>query len=173
MSRSVGSTAAIGIALLLAAAPAPAARAADAAALPTQKVLPLAVAQEAVAAAVAACAGQGYQVSAAVVDGGGVLRALGRADFAGPHTVDSSTKKAYTALTLRRSTAELATMVAESPAAGGLRDMNERILVLGGGLPIKAGDQVVGGIGVGGAPGGDKDEACARKGIEAIQGRLL
>ena len=98
--------------------------------------------------------------------------ALLRADFAGPHTVDSSTKKAYTALSLRRSTADYAKMVADNPAAAGLRDMNERILLLGGGLPIKAGEQIVAGIGVGGAPGGDKDEACAQKGIEAIQDRL-
>lgn len=147
-----------------------AAPAADA--LPAQRVLPLALAQEAATAAVAACAADGFQVSVAVVDHAGVLRALARADFAAPHTVDSSWKKAYTALTLRRSTADYAKLVADNPANAGLRDMNERILLLAGGLPIAAGGQVLAGIGVGGAPGGDKDEACARKGIEAIRERL-
>jgi uncharacterized protein GlcG (DUF336 family) len=56
--------------------------------------------------------------------------------------------------------------------AAGLREMNENILILGGGLPIKAGDEVIGGIGVGGAPGGEKDEACAQAGIEKISARL-
>lgn len=140
--------------------------------LPTQKVLPLGLAQEAAAAAVAACVAQGYQVSVAVVDHAGVLRAFARTDFAGPHTVDSSQKKAYTALSLRRSTADYAQLAAENPAVAGLRDMSERILLLGGGLPIAAGEQVVAGIGVGGAPGGDKDEACAREGIAVIRDRL-
>lgn len=168
MAGAVRGAAALVGALLLAGSGT--ARAAEA--LPAQKVLPLALAQEAVTATVAACAEQGFQVSAAVVDHAGVLRALARADFAGPHTVDSSQKKAYTALSLRRSTADYAKLVADNPAVAALRDMNERILLLAGGLPILAGEQVVAGIGVGGAPGGDKDEACAQRGIEAIRGRL-
>lgn len=136
--------------------------------LPSAPVLPLELAREAAQAAVTACAEDGHRVSAAVVDGSGVLRALLRADGAGPHTVDSSRKKAYTALSLGEPTSRLVEIVQSSPGASGLRDMNDSILVLGGGLPIRAGDALVGGIGVGGAPGGHLDEACARAGLEAI-----
>jgi uncharacterized protein GlcG (DUF336 family) len=140
--------------------------------LPVEKVLPQALAVEAAQGAIAACEQQGYRVSAAVVDRAGLVRALIRADGAGPHTLDSSRRKAYTAVSLRHTTTELAKLVSETPMAAGLRDMNETILILGGRLPIKAGDEVIGGIGVGGAPGGDKDEACARAGVEKISARL-
>lgn len=132
------------------------------------KSIPLALAQRAAAAAVAQCQQDGYRVSAAVVDIGGALKALLRADGAGPHTQDSSFKKAYTAASLRRSTNELAALIAKMPEIQALRDMNERILVLGGGLPIVMEGAVVGGIGVGGAPGAHLDEACARAGLERI-----
>jgi uncharacterized protein GlcG (DUF336 family) len=135
--------------------------------LPREAVLPLALAGKAAAAAVDKCRKDGYQVSAAVVDRGGVVRALLRGDGAGPHTVDSSSKKAYTAASLRRPTSELAELLAKNPALQALREMNDRILILGGGLPIEIGGEIVGGIGVGGAPGAHLDDACARAGIEA------
>ena len=140
--------------------------------LPVEKVLPQALAVEAAQGAMAACEQQGYRVSVAVVDRAGLVRALTRGDGAGPHTLDSSSRKAYTAASLRRATTELAKLVSETPMAAGLREMNENILILGGGIPIKAGDEVIGGIGVGGAPGGDKDEACAQAGIGKINARL-
>jgi uncharacterized protein GlcG (DUF336 family) len=149
-----------------------AAAAGPARALPSESVLPLALAQEAANAALHACARQGYPVSAAVVDGDGVIQVVVRADGAGPHTVDSSSRKAYTALTLRRATGELAELIQRNPTAEGLRDMNENILILGGGVPIKAGDSVIAGIGVGGAPGGELDEGCARAGVDAIRAQL-
>jgi uncharacterized protein GlcG (DUF336 family) len=132
--------------------------------------LSLDLAQRATAAALEACEADGYRVSVAVVDAGGNLKALLRADGAGPHTPDSSFKKAYTAASLGRPTGELARLIVEQPEAQGLRDMNEDILILGGGLPIKTDGGVVGGIGVGGAPGGHLDEACARAGLEAMSG---
>ena len=91
---------------------------------------------------------------------------------AGPHTLDSSMKKAYTATSLGLSTGVLTKIVAAHPDAAGLKDMNEKILIMQGGLPIKAGAEVIGGIGVGGTPGGDTDEACARAGLEKILDRL-
>lgn len=136
--------------------------------LPRIASLPLALANKAAAAAVEKCRADGHRVSAAVVDQGGVLKALQRADGAGPHTTDSSHKKAYTAFSLRRSTGQLAELIARLPALQALRDMNDRILMLGGGLPIEIGGEVVGGVGVGGAPGAELDEACARAGLEAI-----
>jgi uncharacterized protein GlcG (DUF336 family) len=60
--------------------------------------------------------------------------------------------------------------VAENPALDELRAMDERILILAGGLPIEINGEVVGGIGVGGAPGGDLDAACAQAGIDEMTG---
>lgn len=136
--------------------------------LPKESVLPLNLAQRAVQAAVEACKKDGYRVSVSVVDRAGLLRAMGRADGAGPHTVDSSRKKAYTASSLRRATSELADMISKVPTLQALRDMNEQILMVGGGLPIEIGGDVVGGIGVGGAPGAHLDDACAEAGLDAI-----
>lgn len=136
--------------------------------LPQQPYLPLEMAVQAASAAVAQCEADGYRVSVAVVDRGGVLKVLLRADGTGPHTVTSSTRKAYTAASLGRSTAELAKNVASNPEIEGLRNMDPQILILAGGLPIVVNETVVGGIGVGGAPGGNLDEACAQAGIDAM-----
>lgn len=140
--------------------------------LPTEKVLPLSLATEAAEAALAACEKQGYRVSVAVVDRSGLVRVQIRGDGAGPHTLDSSNRKAYTAASLGRPTGDLVKAISGNPANEGLRNMNEKILILAGGLPVKAGDDVVGGIGVGGAPGGEKDEACAQGGLDKIKDRL-
>ncbi len=136
--------------------------------LPKESQLPLSLANKAIQAAVDACKKDGYRVSVSVVDRSGVLRAMGRADGAGPHTVDSSRKKAYTTASVRRSTGELADLITKVPTLQSLRDMNSEILILGGGLPIEIGGEVVGGIGVGGAPGAHLDDACAQQGLDAI-----
>lgn len=141
-------------------------------ALPTAPWLPLDLARQAASAAISACAEKGYQVSAAVVNRDGVIKALLRGDGAGPHTLDSSSHKAYTSATLGESTRMLVDIVRKNPGAAGIRDMNERILILAGGLPIEVDGEIIGGIGVGGAPGGDKDEACASAGLGAIEARL-
>lgn len=133
-----------------------------------ESVLPLDVANKAIHAALEACKKDGYRVSVSVVDRAGVLRAMGRADGAGPHTVDSSRKKAYTAASVRRPTSELADLITKVPTLQALRDINSDILVLGGGMPIEIGGEVVGGIGVGGAPGAHLDDACAQGGLDAI-----
>jgi uncharacterized protein GlcG (DUF336 family) len=140
--------------------------------LPTEKVLPLALAQQIVAGAIDACKQQGYNVSASVVDRGGTMRAFGRADGAGPHTVNSAFRKAFTAGSLRAPTAQVAENVAKAATNEGLRNMDDRILILAGGLPIRAGNEVVGGVGVGGAPGGDKDEACAKAALDKVSSEL-
>lgn len=136
--------------------------------LPKETVLPAALATKAVQSALDKCAKDGYRVSVAVVDRAGVLRSLIRGDGAGPHTVESSVKKAYTAASLRTPTGDMADMVSKMPAAQGLRDMSDKILILGGGLPIDFGGEVLGGIGVGGAPGGHLDAACAQAGLDSI-----
>ena len=136
--------------------------------MPKESVLPLSLAQRAIQAAMDACKKDGCRVSASLVDRSGLLRAMGRADGAGPHTIDSSRKKAYTAVSLRRATSELADLMSRTPTLQALRDMNEQILMLGGGLPIEIGGEVVGAIGVGGAPGTHLDDACAEAGLDAI-----
>ena len=136
--------------------------------LPKESVLPLGLANKAIQAALDACKKDGYRVSVSVVDRAGVLRAMGRADGAGPHTVESSRKKAYTAASLRRPTSELADLITKVPTLQALRDINGEVLIVGGGLPIDIGGEVVGGIGVGGAPGAHLDDACAQGGLYAI-----
>ncbi len=136
--------------------------------LPKETVLPLSLAKKAAAAALEKCEEGGYTVSVAVVDRGGNLKVLLRGDGAGPHTVDSSSRKAYTSASLRRSTLHLAELITKIPSIQALRDMNEKILILGGGLPIEMHGEVIGGIGVGGAPGAHLDEACAAAGLQSI-----
>ena len=136
--------------------------------LPKESALPIGAANKAIYAAIEACKKDGYRVSVSVVDRAGVLRAMGRTDGAGPHTVDSSRKKAYTAASMRRPTSELAELIARTPTLQALRDINGEILIVGGGLPIEIGGETVGGIGVGGAPGAHLDDACAQEGLDAI-----
>ena len=136
--------------------------------LPKESVLPLSLASKAMQASLDACKIDGYKVSASVVDRSGVLRAMVRADGAGPHTVDSSRKKAYTAASLRRPTTELAELIDKGSTLQALRDMNDQVLMLGGGFPIEIGGEIVGGIGVSGAPGTHLDDACAQAGLDAI-----
>ena len=136
--------------------------------LSREAVLPIGKATKAIQASLDACNKDGHRVSVSVVDRAGVLRAMGRADGAGPHTVDSSRKKAYTAASLRRPTTELAELVNKVPTLQALREMNDQVLILGGGLPIEIAGEIVGGIGVGGAPGAHLDDACAQAGLESI-----
>lgn len=136
--------------------------------LPKESVLPLSMASKALQAAMEACKKDGYRVSVSIVDRAGVLRTMARGDGAGPHTVESSRKKAYTASSLRRPTSELAELITKVPALQALREMNDNVLMLGGGLPIEIGGEVVGGIGVGGAPGAHLDDACSQAGLDAI-----
>jgi uncharacterized protein GlcG (DUF336 family) len=142
--------------------------AAHAAELPTQRVLPLELAQQAVAATMAKCKADGYNVSVAVVDRGGNLLTQSRHPMAGPHTVGSSRGKAFTSASMGRPSGKLAALIGEKPFLDGLRDMDDRLVILGGGLPIVIEGERVGGIGVGGAPGGHLDEACAKEGLAAI-----
>ena len=127
-------------------------------------MLTAALASEAVQAAVEACAKQGKHVTAAVVDQGGNLRALLRDSGAAPHTVDSAAKKAYTANTYRTATLEFSRRVAANPDLADLRRMNNRVLILGGGVPLKVGEEVIGAIGIGGTPSLEMDEGCAKAG---------
>jgi uncharacterized protein GlcG (DUF336 family) len=141
--------------------------------LPTEtfKILPAALAVEAAQAAIASCKTQGYNVSVAIVDRAGDLKLLLVGDGAGALTRSLSRRKAYTAAIRRVSTGELAKQVA-APGAFNPTLYDRQLVAVQGGVPIKVGDQAIGAIGVSGAPGGDKDEACANAGLAKITDRL-
>jgi uncharacterized protein GlcG (DUF336 family) len=120
--------------------------------------------------AIEACKRAGYRVSAHVVGRNGEVIVAMRGDNTGPHTLENSMKKAYTARAQRRSSGEFADSVKGNFTAGALRLTN--ITPAQGALPVKVGEDTIGAIGVSGAPGGDKDEACAKAGIEKVAGDL-
>lgn len=120
---------------------------------------------------VAVCSAQGHNVAAAVTDRSGILLALVRAEGAGNHTPDAATAKAYTSASSRNPTSGMAKAVQENPGAAGMVDI-PGFLILAGGVPVKSGDAVIGAIGVGGAPGGHLDEACANQALEKFADRL-
>ena len=93
-----------------------------------------------------------------------------RDPVSGPHTAESSRRKAFIAATFGMTSAAFAALTA-NPGAAGLKDLTG-VFALAGGVPIKAGNDVLGGIGVGGAPGGEKDEACANAGLRQIADQL-
>ena len=139
-------------------------------AVTTSRQLSAGAAMRAAEAALARCTEDGNRVSVAVVDRGGNERATLRGDGAGPHTYESAVRKAFTAASFATPTSELQQRT-QDPAASGLRDVPD-VLMLAGGLPVQASNEPVTGLGVAGAPGGDIDEACARAGIDAIAGDL-
>jgi uncharacterized protein GlcG (DUF336 family) len=118
-------------------------------------------------AALQACRAQGYQVAVAVVDRGGLTQVLLRDRFAGPHTVTVATDKAWTAVSFRTPTLELAELTMAGKPMSGIRDV-PRMLAVGGGVLIEGGGSMFGAIGVSGAPGGEADDVCAKAGIKAI-----
>ncbi len=136
--------------------------------LPQAVYLTQELALDAAKAALDQCRTDGYRVAVAVVDRSGTLLALLRDPEAGPHTVGSSQGKAFTSASMGQNTANIARTISENPAVAGLRDMDSRMVILGGGLPIVIDGQRVGGIGVGGAPGGHLDEVCAEAGLKKI-----
>ena len=145
-------------------------------ALYTSRTLSIELASRAVWAAMRDCRKRGYSVAVAVVDRGGNLQAYLRDRLAGPHTMQTAYRKAWTANSFRANTADLAGMLQE----GGLPNQvqhNPGALLVGGGELIQAAGSLIGGIGVSGAPPGKSerdsiDGACARAGIESIQESL-
>ncbi len=138
--------------------------------------LSAALASEAAAAAVASCAGKGYKITATVIDADGVPQAMLRGDGASMTTPGASRDKAYTAFMLgaprnEDTSGAVAKRMGANASAGGLTKL-PHILLLPGAVVIRAGGEAVGAIGVGGAPGGDLDEACAKAGLDKIADRL-
>lgn len=117
--------------------------------------------------ALAAC---GVETSVAVVDRAGRLRVLLQGDGAAPHNPELARRKAYTARTFRRTSAEWAKLT-ETTNTG--QRMLADVIPLGGGVPIKVGDETIGGVGLSGAPMGQaQEEACAKAGIAKVADQL-
>lgn len=119
-------------------------------------------------AAMKKCRDSGWQAAVAVVDRSGVVQVVLRDRYAGPHTPRTASGKAWTAVSFRSNTGALVDLTQPGKAQSGLRNL-PRVVVLGGGMIIEGGGQMLGAIGVSGAPGGEADEACAKAGIAAIQ----
>jgi uncharacterized protein GlcG (DUF336 family) len=129
------------------------------------------VALEAAQAALKKCRDNGFQVAVAVVDRFGQPQVMLRDRYAGLPAPDTAVGKAYTALSFRAATSELAKSIRSGQLDSGLARL-PHVAMLAGGLMIEAGGTLLGGIGVSGAPGGDKDEECARAGLDAIRDRI-
>jgi uncharacterized protein GlcG (DUF336 family) len=135
------------------------------------KILSPDTALELAQAGLESCRGEGYQVAVAVVDRFGVTQVVLRDRFAGPHTIDTAQRKAWTAVSFRTPTLELE----EASEAGGRIAATRHVpgaLMLGGGVPVEAAGSIVGGIGISGAPGSDADDTCARDAIDALFDKL-
>ena len=137
--------------------------------LVTQKALSLEMAQAIIQGTVERCRADGFSVSVSVVDGSGLLKAFLRDEGNGPHTIDLSRRKAYTALTFAsRFPTSLAFATARGSTLGSPMPNVEGTVGVGGGVPIKVGEVAIGAVGVSGAVGGDKDEVCANAGIAKV-----
>lgn len=145
--------------------------AAQAQAVRSERNMSLELANQIAAQSVAACTAAGYNVSATVVDRAGTVRAVQRADNAGPHTLEASRLKAYTSASAKNSTLAMMEGAQKNPAAANLVYI-PGYLLLGGGVPVKVGNEVIGAVGVGGAPGGQFDEQCALAALDKVKEQL-
>ncbi len=147
------------------------AAAASAQSVRTEKNMSLELANQIAAATVAACSASGHAVAATVVDRAGSVRAVQRADNAGPHTLGASQQKAFTSASAKNTTLAMMDGAQKNPAAANLVHI-PGFLLLGGGVPVKVGNEVIGAVGVGGAPGGHLDEQCALAALDKVKDQL-
>ena len=139
----------------------------------TEKSLPLAMAVTIAQTAVETCKAQGYRVSVTVVGRDGEVRVALRGDGTGPHTFENSRRKAYTSRTFRVSSAEFQKRLSDPARAANTQAQSTLpgVIALPGALPIMAGEEVIGAVGVSGAPAGG-DEPCAKAGIDKVADQL-
>jgi uncharacterized protein GlcG (DUF336 family) len=144
---------------------------ANAQAVRTEHNISLALASQIAIEAVNACNANGYAVTATVVDRAGVVRAVMRGDNAGPHTLASSERKAWTSASAKNATQAMMLGSQSNPAGANVVYI-PGMLLLGGGVPIKVGAETIGAVGVGGAPGGHLDEQCAMAALDKVKAQL-
>ena len=136
----------------------------------TEKALSVSTALTIAQTAYETCKAQGYHVSVHVLGREGQVLIGLRGDGTSPHTFENSQRKAYTARTFRQSSGEFAQRLKDNPAFGA--QFLTGVIAIQGGLPIKVGDDVIGSVGVSGAPGGEKDEACSKAGLDKVADQL-
>ena len=140
------------------------------AALILHKVLPLDIAKTIAETTIAACAAKGYAESAVVVDADGETIVQMRGDNAAPHTMENARRKAYTAMTFKQPTADYAKKLQDPNSVAHQQVTLPNVIAIPGGQPIKAGDEIVGGVGASGSPGVDDD--CVNAGLDAVKDQL-
>ena len=133
----------------------------------------LELAVQAARVAIETCAAKGFNVGVSVIDSGGVLKVLLANDGTSPRGVQSSTNKAATALTYKDATSHLGELAKSDKKLSDEVAANTNLNVRAGGVLLKANNEVIGALGVGGAKGSENDEACALAGVQAIQARLV
>jgi uncharacterized protein GlcG (DUF336 family) len=138
--------------------------------LVTHKDLTAAIAVTIAQTAMATCNAQGYKVSSTIVGRNGEVIVQIRGDGTGPHTMENSFKKAFTARTFRIPSGEMEDRLKKNPAMGA--QYLTGFTTARGALPIMVGEEVIGAAGVSGAPGGEKDEACVKAGLEKVAADL-
>ncbi len=132
--------------------------------------LSLAIAKTIAETALASCEAKGFRVSVAVVDRDGETVVALRGDNASPHTMENARRKAYTALSFRTSTTDYAKRFADNNPVVRQQVTLPNVIAIPGGLPIKAGDDVIGGVGLSGSPG--VDEPCVQAGLDKVAEQL-
>jgi uncharacterized protein GlcG (DUF336 family) len=138
--------------------------------LPVHHDLPYAVALTIAQTAVESCAAKGYPESAVVVDRDGETIVAIRGNDAAPHTMENARRKAYTAMSFRISTTEYAKRFADNNPVVRQQVTLPNVIAIPGGLPIKVGDEVIGGVGASGSPG--VDEPCVQTGLDKAADQL-
>jgi len=121
-------------------------------------------------AAIAECEKAGNSVSVAVVDRAGRLRVFMQGDKAAPHNIELAQRKAYTARTFGRTSADWAERTGPNSELAGQRQL-EHVIALRGGVPIKVGDETIGAVGVSGSSSAG-DEGCAMAGVAKVADQL-
>jgi len=164
LARHLGFAAAAAIACTLAAS-APAG-----AALIMHKYLSLDIAKTIVEGAIATCAAKGYATSAVVVDADGETLVAMHGDGASVHTLENARRKAYTAMTFKQTSADYAKKLLDPNSVAHQQVTLPNVIAIPGGVPIKAGNEVIGGVGLSGSPG--IDEECVNGGLDKVKDQL-
>ena len=136
----------------------------------SHKDLTASIAMTVAQTAIDTCKANGYAVSVTVVGRNGEVILQVRGDNTGPHTFENSFRKAYTARTFRIPSGELVDRLKADPTLGLIHLTN--VIANRGALPIKVGDETIGAAGASGAPGGEKDEACIKAGLDKVADQL-
>jgi uncharacterized protein GlcG (DUF336 family) len=137
--------------------------------LPTQKMLTIDVAHSIAQEAMMRCRADGYKVTVTVVDSANILKAFLRDDGASMATVEVGRMKANSVMAFGRPSGPPANLPPGTPAPPPVLPGTINAV---GGVPIKVGDQLIGAVSVSGAPGGDKDAACANAALAKVADRL-